>query len=215
MRFSDPASPTPPGVLASLPKRVAARGTAAIPGRHRVGRRARSLRTALLLAAAAGSLGACSRPDAFAPACPQLALLTDGADLARFAGTGRDITDLVLDAHLTTVPAACRWADERHTRVEAKLQVAMALSRGPAMQGRTADLRYFVAVSEGDEILDKQVYAARADFPANTERLALSSPEISMLFPVSKEKSAAAYKITVSFQLTPEELAANRSHGGH
>ena len=169
----------------------------------------------MLLAAAAAPLGACTRPDAFAPACPQLVMLQDGADLVRFAGAGRDITDLVLDAHLTTVPASCRWADERHSKVEAKLQVAMALDRGPAMQGRTADVRYFVAVSEGDSILDKQVYAARADFPANTDRLALSSPEISMLFPVSHEKSAAAYKITVSFQLTPEELAANRSRSGH
>ncbi len=209
MRFPDLACPTPPGTLAFLPQRVATRGKAAIPERRRFRHW-----TAVLLAVAAGPLAACSRPDAFAPACPQLALLPEGADLARFAGSGRDITDLVLDAHLTAVPASCRWADERHTKVEAKLQVAMALDRGPAMQGRTVDLRYFVAVSEGDDILDKQVYAALAEFPANTDRLALTSPEISMLFPVSHEKSAAAYKITVSFQLTPEELAVNRSHSG-
>ena len=169
----------------------------------------------MLLAAAAGSLGGCSRPDAFAPACPQLALLPDGADLARFAGTGRDITDLVLDAHLTAVPATCRWADERHTRSRPSCRWRWRSAAGRRCRGGRPTCAYFVAVSEGDDILDKQVYAARADFPANTDRLALSSPEISMLFPVSQEKSAAAYKITVSFQLTPEELAANRSHGGH
>jgi hypothetical protein len=31
-----------------------------------------------------------------------------------------------------------------------------------------------------------------------------------MLFPVTREKSAAAYQIWVGFQLTPEELDANR-----
>ncbi len=205
MRFPDPASPTPPGPRASVPHRVATRGKAAIPG----------LGTVLLLAAAAASLGACARPDAFAPACPQLALLPDGADLARFAGSGRDITDLVLEAHLTAVPASCHWADERHKQVEAKLQVAISLNRGPAMPGRGIDVAYFTAVSEGDTIFDKQVFAARAEFPANTDRLNVISQEISMLFPVSAEKSAAAYKIWVGFQLTPEELAINRSRTGN
>ena len=169
----------------------------------------------LLLGAAAASLGACARPDAFAPACPQLALLPDAADLTRFAGSGRDTTDLVLEAHLTAVPATCHWADDRHKQVEAKVQVAMSLSRGPAMPGRAADVAYFAATAEGNDIFDKQVFAARADFPANTDRLSVISQEISMLFPVSADKSAAAYKIWVGFQLTPEELAINRSRTGN
>ena len=36
-----------------------------------------------------------------------------------------------------------------------------------------------------------------------------------MLFPVTPEKSAAAYKIWVSFQLTPDELAYNRGQHWH
>jgi hypothetical protein len=171
------------------------------------------LRALTLLAAATGLAGACTQTDAFAPACPQLALLSDGADLTRFAGTGRDITDLVLDAHLVAVPATCHWADKAHTKVEAKLQVAMSLGRGPAMRGRVMDVPYFVAASEGDTILDKQIFTSRAEFPANADRVGLTSPEVVMLFPVAPEKSAAAYKITVSFQLTPEDLAFNRSRG--
>ena len=194
MLFPDPASPMPPGTRASVPKRV---------------------RAALLLAAAAGALGACTRPDAFAPACPQLGLLPDGASLTRFAGSGHDITDLVVDGRITAIPATCHWADDRHRKVEAKLQVAFSLNRGPAMRGRTVVVPYFVAVSENGTIYDKQVYALQAGFPPNTDRLGVTSPEISMLFPVSPEKSAVAYKITVSFQLTPEDLSFNRAHGPH
>jgi hypothetical protein len=179
-----------------------ARARGAIPG----------LRGLTLLAAAAGALGACSQPDVFAPACPQLALLQDGADLVRFDGPGRDITDVVMEAHLTAVPATCHWADKTHKKVEAKLQVAMSIGRGPGMKGRSVVVPYFLAISEGDQILDKQIAAARADFPINTDRLSVITPEVSMLFPVSPEKSAAVYKITASFQLTPEELAYNRGH---
>jgi hypothetical protein len=206
MRFPYPASPLPPGTRASVPRSVRGAGRSAHPWQRMSG-----LPAGLLLAAAAASLGACARPDAFAPACPRLALLPDGADLTRFAGTGHDITDLVLDAHLTAVPASCRWANDAHKQVEAKLQVTMTVSRGPAMPGRTIDVPYFVAVGEGDTIYDKQINTGRVDFPANTDRLNLTSSEISLLFPVSHEKSAAAYKIWVSFQLTPDELALNRS----
>ncbi len=202
MPSPDPANPTPPSTRALLPQIVWARARSAIRG----------LSGLALLAAAAGSLGACSQPDAFAPACPQLGLLRDGADLTRFAGAGRDITDLVLDAHLTAVPATCHWANKAHTKVEAKLQVAMSFGRGPAMTGRTVDVPYFLAASEGDNILDKQIFTARAEFPTNTDRVDVTTPEVSMLFPVTLEKSAAVYKITVSFQLTPEELAYNRGH---
>ena len=209
MRFPDPASPLPPGTRASVPVRVAPRRPGAIP-LPRAGLRM----AGLLLAAAAGTLGACSKPDAFAPACPQLALLSDGADLTRYAGQGRDITDLVVDAHLVGVPASCHWSEDHHRQVEAILRVALTVSRGPAMPGRIIDVPYFIAVSENGTIYDKQVFNGRVEFPSNTDRLSLTSSEISLLFPVSPEKSAAAYKITVSFQLTPEELAANRSRRG-
>jgi hypothetical protein len=140
-------------------------------------------------------------------------LLPDGADLTRFVGAGRDITDLVLEARMSGVPATCHWADKAHTKVEAKLNVVMTFARGPGMNGRIADVPYFIAASEGDTILDKRIFAARAQFPANADRVSLTTPEVSMLFPVGPQKSAAAYRITVSFQLTPEELAYNRSHG--
>lgn len=203
MPSPDPASRPPP--------RAWTRARSVIPGLH--GERQRWRRGLVLLLAAAGSLGACTQPDAFAPACPQLSLLQDGVDLTRFAGSGRDITDLVLEAHLTGVPATCHWADKAHTKVEAKLQVAISFGRGPGMNGRTVDVPYFFAASEGDTILDKRIFTARAEFPTNSDRVGVTTPAVSMVFPVTPEKSAAAYKITVALQLTPEELAYNRSHG--
>ncbi len=204
MRFSDHAGPTPPGVRASPPPRMRADGRGAIP----------CLRMGTVLVAAAGLLGGCTSPDAFAPACPQIGFVRDGADLSRFDGTGHDITDLVLEGHLVAVPAACRWAGGAgHGKVEATLKVKMSLSRGPAMPGRTTEVPYFVAVSENDAILDRQDYVVRAEFPPNTDLVGATSPDVTLLLPVSKEKSAVVYKIWASFRLTPEELAFNRGRG--
>jgi hypothetical protein len=51
-------------------------------------------------------------------------------------------------------------------------------------------------------------------FPPNVDRLTMSSPEIDIDFPVSKSKTAAAYSVIAGFQLTPDELAANRHASG-
>ena len=204
MRFPDLARRLPPCIRPSAAGSLPAHGETT---RRRTGC---GLAAALLLATAAAPLAGCTRPDAFAPACPQLALLADGADLTRFNGHGRDVTDLVLDAHLTAVPAACKHAEDDPHAVEAMLKVAMSLGRGPAMAGRTVDVPYFVAVTEGDRVLDRQAYALRVEFPPNADRISATGEEITLLFPVTREKSAAAYQIWVSFQLTPEELAYNR-----
>ena len=200
MPSPDPVSPPSPGTRKCVPQRVWARARGA----------SLTLRNLTLLAAATGALAACNRSEGFAPACPQLALLRDGGDLTRFVGSGRDVTDLVLDAHLTAVPATCKYLDRSNTQVQATLSVMMSLGRGPAMHGRTIDVPYFIAVTDGDRVLDRQGYALRADFPANADRITATSDQVILDFPVSREKSAAAYQIWVSFQLTPQELAYNR-----
>lgn len=151
---------------------------------------------------------ACSAPETFPPQCPSLTLLKDGADLKRFNGAGRDITDVALDAHITKVDAKC--ARENARTIRATLNVGMNVARGP--QGpRTAEIPYFVAVAEGDRILDRQEYTLRGSFAPNVDRTATTGPDITLLLPVSAQKSATAYRIFVSFALTPDELTYNRT----
>ena len=45
------------------------------------------------------------------------------------------------------------------------------------------------------------------------DRVTVSGQDVTMNFPVTPQKSAAAYKIYVGFRLTPEELAFNRRRG--
>jgi hypothetical protein len=142
-----------------------------------------------------------------------LALLTDASDLTRYrAGGGSDLTDLVLDARITAVPAKCQIADVPN-KVKSTIQVAFDVSRGPAAEGRVVHLTYFVAVTEGDKVLDEADYPLDAEFPANNDHVSAVGPEIDMLMPVTAKKSAAAYKIFVGFRLSPQELAFNRRRG--
>ncbi len=159
----------------------------------------------------ASSLTGCTAPDKFAPACPQLTLLGDAADLTRFRAGGQDLTDMVLDARITAVPAACSSLNK--STVKANLNVTMEVNRGPAAASPAAALRYFVAVTEDGRVLDKQEYGLRTTFPTNVDRVTVTGEDIALNLPVTPDRSAVVYKIYVGFVLTPEELAYNRSRG--
>ena len=149
--------------------------------------------------------------DSFAPPCPGAAILRDAADLSRYRGAGRDLTDLVLDGRITGIDGSC--TRDGSDTVVTTVSVGIAITRGPAASTRTAELAYFVAVLDGERILDKQVFNLRAAFPSNTDRLRLSGDQVELRLPVTRGKTAAAYRIQVGFQLTPLELELNRQRG--
>ncbi len=163
----------------------------------------------LLTLLGAVTVAGCESAEQFPPICPSLALLKDAADLQRFAGGGRDISDLVVQARLTAVPATCTRADPSH--VQTRLQVAMDLTRGPAAKGGTLEVPYFVGVTEGGRVLDEQDYRMAANFPSNIDQVQVTGDTINLLLPITREKTAAAYQIFVGFRLSPEELSSNRN----
>jgi hypothetical protein len=164
------------------------------------------------IAAAALLLAGCQAPGTqFAPACPQLSLLQDAGDLTRFAGppgAPRDARSLAYAARITAVPAHC--ANAGPGEVRATLHVVAQLRRGPAASGSTVRVPYFVALTEGEQVLGEQDFALAVTFQNNVDRASANGEDIQVTLPVSKTKTAAAYHIYVGFRLTPDELAYNR-----
>ena len=166
---------------------------------------------ALLLCAAASACGGPELPK-FPPACPQVGILEDGADLTRFRAGGSDLTDMVVDGRITGLSnAKCSLDDLTHLRTV--LSVDLEVARGPAATSRQAPVTYFVAVSKGDAILDKKDYTLNVAFPSNTDRLRLTGQQIDLVLPVANVNAGSAYRITIGFQLTPAQLAFNRRRG--
>jgi hypothetical protein len=151
----------------------------------------------------------------FAPLCPTARLVPALADVTRYAGPGptHDVTDLVFQGRVIAVNGSCSAGDDKAV-VPAKVRVAISVRRGPAMKGREADVPVFLAVTEDDTVRDKKVFPLHLDFPPNVEQFTVTSPEIDLDLPVSAKKSAAVYGIIAGFQLTPDELAANRQASG-
>ncbi|HME25154.1 MAG TPA: hypothetical protein VKI44_28150 [Acetobacteraceae bacterium] len=166
---------------------------------------------AALFAALLPLLADCGPPrNQFAPPCPGQAILGDAADYDLHRGGGaRDLTDLVLHARIVGMQGSCREGDTKNQLV-VTVAVAIELTRGPAMPGRDADVPVFVAVTEGDTILDKRGYLMHVTFPSNVDRVTMTPGDVTLLLPVTPAKSGAAYTIITGFQLTPDQMGQGR-----
>jgi hypothetical protein len=165
----------------------------------------------LLGLAACGS----SDPYRFAPPCPVPSIIADAADVTQFRPLGHDLTDIVFTARITGLRGTCSPAEHDATRTLVKLTVALEASRGAAGRGQQdVVVPYFVAVVDGDTILVKDPQLLAIHFPSNVDHITVTSPEIDLNLPTTKDKSAVAFKLMSGFQLSPEQLAYNRAHSG-
>jgi hypothetical protein len=172
---------------------------------------------ALLIAALLPLLAECGPArNQFAPVCPNQAILGDAANLNIYRSSatqapGRDLTDLVVSGRIVQIHGSCEPGDKNHLSVAVSVNVELA--RGPAMQGNGVTLPIFVAVAEGDNILDKHTYLMHASFPSNIDRITMTPGELDLTLPISASKSGAAYTLLAGFQLSPEQLRDSQQRG--
>jgi hypothetical protein len=67
-----------------------------------------------------------------------------------------------------------------------------------------------VAVTRGEDVLDKQMLPVHISFPPNVDRVSVTSNPINLSLPVGDGVSGPSYRVIAGFQLTPEEVDANR-----
>jgi hypothetical protein len=72
------------------------------------------------------------------PPCPAVAKVEDASKLTRFAGEGRDLTDVLFEAELTDIAASCSYGSDT---IDMASRVRFVVSRGPADTARRADFR--------------------------------------------------------------------------
>jgi hypothetical protein len=163
----------------------------------------------LLIALAIGSCGPAKNQ--FAPACPVPGLLKPLSDLVRYRAGSVDIRDLVVRARIVNVTGTCEPGDDANI-VVAKAQLVLEAQRGPGMTGDAISVPAFIAITEGDTVLDKVTFNLAIEFQRNVDTTTAMSREVRMEIPITPQKSGAAYGIVGGFQLTPEEVAAWRNN---
>ncbi len=125
-------------------------------------------------------------------------------------GAGRDLTDVTFEVGIPSLSGICEYDfDEGRVRVGSVLTIGIEAKRGPAGQGETVEVPYFVAVVDPEQrILAKQIFRPRLTFVESGIR-ARTVEEIEQIFAVGPDYVGEDYEILVGLQLDHGQLEEN------
>ncbi len=141
--------------------------------------------------------------------CPQASVLFDAARYVEMFGEER-LANVGFTGEILGVRSLCRYADGEP--IESDLEIEFAFGRGPSANGYDNTYPYFVAVTRRDRaVITKRTFAVSADF--DDADIVYGSDEIRRItIPRADDGVAGSnFEILVGFELTPEQLAFNRS----
>jgi hypothetical protein len=149
----------------------------------------------------------------FASPCPASAVLADAAIVTKLkpgSSLQPNPANVVFTAEMAQPKLACNY-DRLANKLSVNVSFGIRGARGAAAQQADPALSVFVAIVDVDNnIINKRVFQvapAMGGKPQNTFTESVSS----LAVPLAMDKRPADYEILTGFQLTPEELAYNRT----
>lgn len=169
-------------------------------------------RMPFVLAVALVILSSCGNPfkkDIPQYACPKVLIVGEADALVRFKpGAGRDITDIKFEARIVNFVGGCVYKKDG---VAVDLNIMIAVERGAAAVGSALEFDYFVAIPEfRPKPEGKRIFNVKAEFAGSRPRLSYQD-KVNLFIPLSDGATGPQKEIVLGFQLTPSELAYNRS----
>jgi hypothetical protein len=161
---------------------------------------------------AALALGGCSSLDTrpnVGP-CPVVGSLYDASRLVEVGAAERH-ENVGFTASIEGANGFCRYVGKNPLTMG--ITVDFAFGKGPAAQGDTRSYRYFVAVTRRDSVvLAKEYFTVDARFrPGQTVIRKRETIEGITIPRATETISGTNFEVVVGFELTPEQLAFNRS----
>lgn len=171
----------------------------------------RSCATALAAVGLAALVAGCSsnKPE---PACPGGVIPIDAAKITRFRdGPGRDLTDVLVTGNIQDILVdQCEY--EKDAVDINNFQIAITADRGPADRSGVVDFEYWVAIVDPErKILNRRTFPVHLEFKDNLTHVGTVIDSLQLRIPMPDVMKAPRYQVIVGFQLTPDELAWNRS----
>lgn len=144
------------------------------------------------------------------PPCPRLVLAEYADRLMRYNSDVRVSENLLYDARFLQAGGDCGY-DENVIDVSMTVRIAVAL--GPAATEDNAPIRYFVAIARNSDhsVVARGSFDTLVEFPGVTKHSG-TVEEFEQTIPLRDGETGADYVILLGFEMTPEELAYNRSN---
>ncbi len=142
--------------------------------------------------------------------CPTVKVLWDASRYVEMNGPD-SVKNVGFTAEFQEVDSQCTYQDDEPIVVS--IRPIFSFGRGPQADGLRKQYAYFVAVTRKDTaVIDKVWMPMNVEFQPDQVRLTLSDEMNGIVIPRANEEiSGSNFEILLGFELTPEQLAYNRS----
>jgi len=142
--------------------------------------------------------------------CPVSGVLYDAQRLVEVGAVERH-ENVGFTGQIEGVTGFCRYVGPAPITME--IEIDFAFGRGPQAQGERRTYEYFVAVTRRDRtVLAKEKFSVDVEFPRGRDVVYKKEVLSGIAIPRATETvSGTNFEVIVGFELTPEQLAYNRS----
>ena len=143
--------------------------------------------------------------------CPNVFVLEEAARLVDFGGAEPSVDTVAWSAEVRDVRTSCRYADD--LPINARVEIDLAVGRGPAATGDEYPLSYFVAVTRTDkDLIAKETFTVPVTIRDGRAVATFTERLTDVVIPrKGEETSGTNFEIAVGLALTKEQLLYNRS----
>ncbi|MDE1906910.1 MAG: hypothetical protein KGH75_10735, partial [Rhodospirillales bacterium] len=137
--------------------------------------------------------------------CPQVAVLQQAQTVTLFLPGRSDVASQISTAQLSSVSGDCVYQKKHHEGLlEVRFTSNFLADNGPANNGQPITLPWFVAITKGSQIIEKQDYQITLKFDGNMSVAAASSKPVKIELPAVPD--SAGIQILTGFEMTPDQL---------
>jgi hypothetical protein len=142
--------------------------------------------------------------------CPVAGVLYDASRIVEIKGTERH-ENVGFTGAIEAVRGFCRYVGTNPITME--LEVDFAFGKGPTAEGASHSYPAFVSVTRRDKnVLAKEKFDINVTFPEGKDIVRLTEAVPGIVIPRANETvSGSNFEVIVGFDVTPEQLAYNRS----
>lgn len=142
--------------------------------------------------------------------CPVAAVLYDAQRYVEVGEVERH-ENVAFTGEVEGVRGFCRYVGKNPITME--IEIDFALGKGPKAEGNEKTYQYFVSVTRRDRlVLGKDISSFKVKFPRGSDIVRHRESVKGIVIPRATETvSGTNFEVIVGFELTPEQLAYNRS----
>ena len=145
--------------------------------------------------------------------CPDAAILANTASLPAFdPAKGEDPSGVAYTIAMNDVKTRCDYSKQR-SAIEGDVHIFFVAKRPSGGEDAHYRVPYFVAVTTGGEIVDKQIHWLEFDFSKSDSQVTVDQWVDGIHIDMARQKRSFEYHYLVGFQLTQAQLDYNKKMG--